>query len=97
MLLFDEYFKLNYAGIMNAEHQALAEYLERRFDEQFHDLKGYIDEKIQDLKNDTVSIKGSLYRLIDHVDRKNDRQDEEIDNHQMRISTLESDFRVLTS
>lgn len=71
---------------MNAEHQALAEYLdkflERRFiriDEQFDEVNRRIDT------------------LINHVDIKNDKQDELLDQHDLRIRSLESDVRVLTS
>jgi hypothetical protein len=82
MLLFDGYFELIYAGIMKNELKELYTYLDKRFLE--------IDEQFKEVHR-RINV------LIDHVDGKNDEQDERLDGHDLRVPILESDFQVLTS
>lgn len=82
---------------MNAEHQALAEYLEGHLKTQSKDLFAYMDRNLGEIKDEFKEVHRRIDTLIDHVDKKNDRQDYEIKNHEARINVLESDYRILTS
>lgn len=90
---------------MNAEHQALAEYLEAHIDNrlkaQSKDLFTYMDERFdyaeKEFKSEFKEIHRQINSQIEFVDRKNSSQDEQIDDHELRISALESDYRMLTS
>lgn len=94
---------------MNAEHQALAEYLESYLNERLQtlskDLFIYMDHRFNKAASESRGEFKEVHRRIDvltnHVDKKNDKQDEvfqeQIENHELRIATLESDYRILTS
>lgn len=71
---------------MNVEHKALAEYLDQHLDKRFKK----IDEQFKEVNR-------NIYNLTMHVDVKNDKQDEAIDDHELRIGMLESDGKILTS
>lgn len=97
MLMFDGNLCLNYAEVMNDEHKALAEYLESRLKAQSKDLYTYMDRRFDEIKSDFKEVHNRIDRLVMHIDRKNDDQDEQLDNHDSRILALESDCRILTS
>lgn len=94
---------------MNAEHQALAEYLgdvfekkldqklDQRLKNQSKDLFSYMDRRFDKVDAEFKEIHRIITTQIDFVDRKNAEQDDEIEDHESRISVLESDYRVLTS
>ena len=72
---------------MNAEHQALAEYLEGR-------ITGHMDHRFDQVRNEFKAEFKEVHRRInsqiEFVDTKNEEQDEEIEMHEIRIRALES-------
>lgn len=87
---------------MNAEHQALAEYLEQVIEVKLESkLEEKLDEKLdrrfKRVDEQFNEVNRRIDALIYHVDIKNDKQDELIDQHDLRIHALESDMLVLTS
>ena len=78
---------------MNAEHQALAEYLERHIDQrliaQSKDLFAYMDRNFDEIKADFKEVHRKINAQIEFVDNKNEEQDELIDDHELRIGLLE--------
>lgn len=81
--------------------------LEKRFDQgdtNFISIEANFQRVHQQLSVAELDLKWvhtRINNLIEHIDSKNDEQDmttnEMLTDHDMRISTLESDFRVLTS
>lgn len=87
---------------MNAEHRALAEYLEDALDRKLdvkldQKLDEKLDQRFKKVDEQFKEVNRNIYNLTMHVDGKNDRQGDEIQDHEQRISALESDYRVLTS
>jgi len=95
---------------MNAEHTALAEYLEsrfyKRFDEinqkldrqhkaQSQDIFRYMDRRFDEVRNEFKEVHRRITNQIDFVDRKNEEQDEQIEIHEFRIRDLESDHQIM--
>lgn len=70
---------------------------------QVKDNVAQVKDNIAQVKHDVAHVGyevGQVGRkleiLTEHVDRKNDDQDDIFDDHELRISTLESDYRILT-
>jgi len=65
--------------------------------EEFKALYKYLDNKFSRIDEQFNQVNARIDRLINHVDKKNDDQDEIIEDHALRITNIESDYRVLTS
>lgn len=89
---------------MNAEHQALAEYLEAHIDKRFNETRSEFKEEFETVykrfdrvDHDFKEVHRRINSQIEFVDRKNEDQDEFLEDHELRIGNLESDYQVLTS
>lgn len=75
-------FSSQYNENMNAEHRALAEYLEGIFEQKLDELRVEMREGFKDVNR-------TIKNQIDFVDRKNEEQDEVAEDHELRIKALE--------
>lgn len=103
-------FWSSYNWVMNAEHQALAEYLEQVIEVKLESkLEAKLEEKLEEKLDKKLDkrfkrvdeqfneVNRRIDALIYHVDKKNDQQDGLIDEHDLHIRSLVSDMQVLTS